>query len=254
MSTSTLILHRGARQVPRSELDAVVVPQPTATWFPIGHAQVLDATIQTLNNASFEVTRTSLALSRDDARFFATLDLLSPVAAGVNLAVGVRNSIDRSLPISFCAGSRVFVCDNLSFSSEIVVARKHTKFGEVRFNEAICQAVQSLNQYRELEAARIRRFQSTELSADEADALLLRAYEQQLVGAPALSRVIEEWRQPSYEEFQPRTLWSLFNSFTTVLGSRQRSSPQQFAALTIRLQDFLGNGKNADEAIGANAV
>src|SRR4051812_49317803 len=32
---------------------------------------------------------------------------------------------------------------------------------------------------------------------------------------PALWR--SEWREPAYEEFQPRTIWSFFNAFTAAL-------------------------------------
>jgi hypothetical protein len=132
------------------------------------------------------------------------------------------------------------VCDNLAFSSEIVVARKHTRYGETRFHEAICQAVKSLGQYREVEAGRIRRFQNTDLTDDQSDSLMLRAFEKGVVSSLLLPRVIKEWRHPTFEEFEPRTVWSLFNAFTTVLGERQRTNPQQFASLTIRLQEMLG--------------
>ncbi len=247
MSKSTLTLHCGARTVTAEELATVPAPAATATWFPITHSHVLQTTRDTLQKAGFEVTKTQLALTRDNARFFGTLDLRTPLATGVNLAVGIRNSCDKSLPVAFCAGSRVFLCDNLAFSSEIVVARKHTRFGQARFQEAMCRAVGSLHQYREAEAARITRMQHKSLTADAADALLLRAYEQQIVTSPLLPRVIHEWRQPSFEDFQPRTLWSLFNSFTTVLAERQKTNPQQFAALTIRLHDFLGQAVAADE-------
>src|SRR6202011_5921404 len=98
--------------------------------------------------------------------------------------------------------------------------RKHTRFGQERFREAIALAVQGLHQFREAEEARVKRFRETELSADTADALLLRAYERRIVSSQTLPRVITEWRSPSFEEFHPRTLWSLFNSFTTILGER----------------------------------
>lgn len=253
MSTS-LVLHRGAREVTSKELKAVPTPAATATWFPIPHAHVLDSTLSTLTQAGFQVARSRLALSRDDARFFATLDLQTALATGVNLAVGIRNSIDRSLPIGFCAGHRTFVCDNLAFSSEIVVARKHTRFGEARFREAICKAVQTLDVYRETEGARIKKFQNTELTADVADALLLRAFEREIISTPLLPRVIKEWREPTFEEFQPRTLWSLMNCFTTAFSDRQRSNPQQFAALTIKMHDFFQNATSAAEPVNSMAV
>lgn len=246
MSTSDLVLHRGARQVSQEVLDAVPVPPATATWFPIAHGQVLSTTLDTLKQAGFDVARTQLGLSRDDARFFATVDLRTPVASGVTLSVGIRNSIDKSLPIGFCAGHRTFVCDNLAFSSEIVVVRKHTRFGETRFNEAICKAVQTLDVYRKAEGDRIIAFQKTEVSADVADALLLRAFEQGILSTATLPRVIKEWRAPSFEEFEDRTLWSFMNAFTTVLADRQKSNPQQFAALTIKLHDFLQQGQGSE--------
>ena len=51
--------------------------------------------------------------------------------------------------------------------------------------------------------------------------------------------VLKEWREPSFEDFRERTAWSLLNAFTTVLGARLGSNPQQYAALTMKLQDHL---------------
>lgn len=250
MSKSDRTRHRGAREVTRADLDRLAAPAATATWFPLSHGQVLELVLGTLGRAGFEVARAQLALSRGDARFFGTLDLPTPVASGVSLAVGIRNSTDKSLPIAFCGGLRVSVCDNLAFTAEVVVARKHTRFGEARFNEVIARAVRGLHQYREAEAARVHRWQHTELSADTSDALLLRAYERHIVTGPLLPHVIREWCRPSFEEFQPRTLWSLFNAFTTVLAGRQQSNPQQLAALTIRLHGLLAGEGTAEAPSG----
>jgi len=42
--------------------------------------------------------------------------------------LGIRNSHDKTFPASLVDGALVFVCDNLSFSGEIRVTRKHTRF------------------------------------------------------------------------------------------------------------------------------
>jgi hypothetical protein len=239
MATSTLVVHRGARLVERAELDSVPTPPATKSWFPVAHSQVLSEVTGRLADAGFAVRKAQHALSRNDARYFGTLDLESPLVSGVSLAVGIRNSVDKSFPLGFCAGARVFCCDNLAFHSELLVNRKHTRFGQTRFSEAICQAVQSLSAFRETEAERIRRLQHAELHSDQADALILRAYERKLVSHHFLPRVIHEWRKPSFEEFEPRTRWSLLNAFTTVLGARQQGNPQLFASLTMQLQGLL---------------
>ncbi|HYT87554.1 MAG TPA: DUF932 domain-containing protein [Gemmataceae bacterium] len=252
--TTSLITHCGARVVTRPELDLVEPPPATATWFPVKHSLVIDTVSQSLQAAGFQVERMKFALSRGDARLFATMDLASALATGVNLAVGIRNSTDKSLPLGFVAGARVFVCDNMAFRSELLVTRKHTRNGATRFQEAICQATQALVQFREIESQRIRRFQELELSDVRADSVMLRAYEHEVVSHRLLPQVIKEWRTPSFEEFSGRTAWSLLNAFTAVLGGRLKTNPQQFAALTMRLQDLLDRELFPVAAIPALAV
>jgi len=236
---ATLMAHCGARLVTPGELDLMDAPPPTDTWFPIRHSQVLDTVMGTLDKAGFGISRVQLAVSADSARFFGTLDLSSPVCEGVNLAVGIRNSVDKSFPIAFCCGERVFVCDNLAFSSEIVVSKKHTRFGGVRFTEGIARAVVGLRQYQTAAAERIERFQKAVLSVDQANSVILQAYERGILGARVLPRVIHEWRHPCHDEFRERTAWSLLNCITEVLKERQRERPAEAAYQTITLQKLL---------------
>src|SRR5262249_13800618 len=157
---------------------------------------------------------------RDGSRFFGTLDLGTALGSGVTLAVGVRNSVDKSFPLGFVAGNRVFCCDNLAFKAELSVRRKHTVRREARFAEGISAAIASLPQFKAVEAARIKAMMYQQLSDDQADALILRAFEKGIISTHHLPRVIHEWREPQFEDFQPRTAWSLLNCFTTVLADR----------------------------------
>lgn len=230
-----LVLHAGAREVSREELDRVEAPPATATWFPVKHSTVINTVQGALTASGFEVRRVQLALSRSDQRMFATIDLASTLAHGVTLAVGVRNSTDKSFPLGFCAGSRTFVCDNLAFRSDITVTKKHTRFGAQRFEGEIARAVTTLGAFQRHEAERVRALQRTELSDERAEALMLRSFEAGNVSHRVLPRVIAEWRKPSFEEFSARTAWSLLNAFTTALGGRAKSNPQAYAAVTMRL-------------------
>lgn len=238
MAQSSLILP-GAREVSLEELRGVKTPPATASWYPVPHAQVIDLVSKSLQDAGFEIWKAKFGLARSDARLFATLDLTTGLGHGVNLSVGIRNSQDKSLPLSFCAGSRVLVCSNLAFRSELVVARKHTKRGHLRFSEAISHAVQSLTQFKEVETRRIQTFRDTPVTDDKADSLLLRAYEQGVLSHRLLPLAIKAWREPEFEEFKERTLWSLYNAFTGALTDRAMSNPQQFSALTMQVNGLL---------------
>jgi hypothetical protein len=227
------------------ELAGIEPPAPTKTWFPVAHRAVLDSVESTLEGAGFQIRQSRLSLSHGDARFFGTLDLTTPIHEGVALAVGIRNSTDQSFPIGFCCGHRVFVCDNLAFTSEIVVSKKHTRFGQERYLEGLARAVGSLNEYKESAAGWIAQLQATDLSEDAANSYLLQAYEQGIIGMRLLPLVIKEWRRPTHEEYRPRTAYSLFNCFTDVLGRvRQSKFPAESALATMRLSRLLSPPSN----------
>ncbi len=238
-ATSTLIAHKGSRIVPLEYVERVKTPAATSTWFPVGHGAVISSVRQSLVDAGFRIVKGQYALSPTDGQFFGTLDLASGMADGVTLAVGVRNSIDKTLPLGFCAGSRVFVCDNLSFGADLIVKKKHTKFGDDRFREAIAQAVVGLAQYQQAETVRVKVLQATDATDKAAESVILRSWEQGVLTNHTLPLVLKEWRKPSFAEFEPRTAWSLFNAYTTALG-RTRMNQQTYADRTIQLTGLIG--------------
>lgn len=244
MAKSNLVLHRGAKPVSVEELREYKAPPPEGRWFPLSHSRVLSVVSDSLGEAGYLIERQQLGILRDGSRFFGTLDLKSPVADGISLAVGIRNSVDKSFPLGFCAGSRVFVCDNLAFHSELLVRRKHTIFGERDFVRRIAEAVGSLPSFLEQEARRIERMKEAELADDQADALILRGFERGIVGSRELPRVLQQWRNPPFEEFRPRTAWALLNAFTSAMRERGGSQPQTYATQTMRLHGLLDPERN----------
>jgi hypothetical protein len=240
---SNLILHSGGRVVSPDELNSIKAPPPKGRWFPLSHGSVLTRVKDALAEAGYVVRNERLGLSRKNHCFFGVLDLATPLAEGVSLAVGVRNSTDKSFSLGFCAGNRVLVCDNLAFRSELLVKRKHTRYGEQRFIQDVFQAVASLRDFKEMEEARIKAMQQTELTGDKADSLILNAFEKGIVSAPALPAVIKQWREPDYDEFKERTYWSLMNAFTFALRDVATSNPQRFSLLTMRLSHHLSRGE-----------
>jgi len=239
--SSDLVHHSGAELVTLGDLEQIQTPPPTETWFPVSHHSVATATIGTLERAGFEIGKMQLALTADRSKFFGTLDLKSEVCDGVALACGIRNSIDKSLPIGFCCGERVFVCDNLAFAADIVFSRRHTRFGEDRFVEGIANAVFALHGYQVGARKRIERFHQAELTDDRANSLILQTYEQGIIGARRLPNVLQEWRKPRHEEFEARNVFSLQQAFTEAFKDRQLARPNEAAQEVIRLTRFLEN-------------
>jgi hypothetical protein len=249
---SDLMLHAGGRLVTLDELRAVPTPAAEGRWHPVSHAAVLETVTTTLTGAGYAVKSQSLAIARDGKRFFGTLDLTTPLTPdqAVALAVGVRNSTDKSFPLGFCAGSRVFVCDNLAFNAELLVKRKHTRLAVGRWNNEIAAAVQKLHGFALAEEARIARLMATELTDDAALALLVRALEKRVISLPVVPKVLTEWRTPThdYGTGDRPTAWKLLNCFTTVLGKmRAVRSPAEYAGQTIRLNALLAPAEAGHE-------
>lgn len=179
------------------------------------------------------------SVTKEKQRFFGIMDLASDLADGVSLSIGIRNSNDKSFPIGFCIGNRTFVCDNLSFNSEIVISKRHTKFGEDRFREGIANAVSRLGDYKRLEAIRIEQLEKQPLREDRAESVILQAWDKGIVGTRLLRPLLNEWRSPSFEEFQPRTAWSMLSAYTHIAKDRQRRFPNRAAFEVMKFQQML---------------
>jgi len=236
---SNLMLHAGGRVATLDEVRNCTTPAAVGRWHPTAHATVLDSVRETLTGAGYVIRAEKYALARNDARFFGVLDLATSLVTGVSLSVGVRNSTDKRFPLGFAAGSRVFVCDNLAFSAELMVRRKHTLNGMRAFGSAIGQAVASLASFKDMEATRIQRLAELELTPAAASHCILTAYRRGIINSHQIDPVVKEWEEPRHEDFRPRTAWSLFNALTEILRDRAISSPQTFVASTIRLNGLM---------------
>lgn len=239
MAESLLVLHRGAREASLEELARIQPPEPRGRWYPLAHRRVVDVVKGTLQDGGYIIKRERYGVTGDGHRLFGTIDLGTPIAEGITLAVGVRNSTDQSFPLGFCAGTRVFCCDNLAFRSELLVRRKHTLNGERNFIQAIGRAVTTLDSFKEAEAERTQRFLTTHLNEEQADSFILRAFERGMIGHRDLPKVLHEWRNPAFPEFQARTVFSLLNAFTSGLKERAVKQPAEYARQTMRLHGLL---------------
>lgn len=72
----------------------------------------------------------------------------------------------------------------------------------------------------------------------------IRSFERGIVGTNELPKVLQQWRNPPFEGFQPRTTWALHNAFTAAMKARGTSQPQHFAAQNMRLHALLDPERN----------
>jgi hypothetical protein len=95
----------------------------------------------------------------------------------------------------------VFVCDNLAFSGEIKIARKHTRFVVRDLPGLVSGAVGQLSDRWHARAQRIDAYRRHELTDVQAHDLIVRALDNRAITITQVPAILKEWRVPRHPEF-----------------------------------------------------
>lgn len=218
MKTTDLMLHCGAAKVERADVENVPTPDRTKTWTPIPHTSLIERVEDTLKSDGLSIVKQTHSLTRGGNRYFG----LMQIANGHNSedyawVLGLRNSHDQSFPAGLVVGASVFVCDNLSFSGEIKMTRKHTVHIMRDLPALVQRSIGQLMSRWHDQDTRIEAYKNCELSDLQAHDLIVRSIDARSLTATQVPPLLQEWRHPRHEEFAARTAWSLFNGYTEVM-------------------------------------
>lgn len=215
-----LCLHAGGIEVSREQLAEVATPERTMTWTPVAHNVLLGRVSESLGRAGWEIKTEQHAISHGGNRYFGLMDLTFPgmdESPDYGMTVGIRNSHDMKFPAGLCAGSHVFVCDNLAFSAEVKIARKHTRWILQDLPGLVQRAVGRLGDIRRGQDRRIACYKDCGLNDHQAHDVIIQALDSKVIGSTMIPDVLQQWRTPAHPEFRERNGWSLFNAFTEVM-------------------------------------
>lgn len=244
MNQTNLILHCGAAKAERETLVHVGTPEGDNTWCPIPHETLVSEVEGALNRANMRIVTEAHGLSADGARYFGLLQVANGDEQGdYSYVLGLRNSHDKRFPAGLVVGSAVFVCDNLAFSGEIKIARKHTRFIMRDLPGLVSGAVGQLSDRWHAQAQRIDAYRRHELSETQAHDLVIRALDNRAITVTQVPAILQEWRTPRHPEFAAdgRTAWRFFNAVTEAAkGSGLWALPARTQALHGLLDGEVG--------------
>jgi hypothetical protein len=233
--TSTLIGYEG-RTIPREALALVPTPPPTETHRPIPHHEVVQALVETLGFRHIGIVHDEYAVSPDGMKLFGAVDLETEIE-GCRFSIGLRNSHDKSMRLALTVGYRVFVCSNMAFSGDFTpVLAKHSK--SFSLLDAISVGVDRMQRNFEPMRKQVEAWRQTQLTDVTAKLIIYDAFIEGELDVPKhlARRVHDLYFEPQYEEFKPRTVWSLSNAFTSAF--KDIDPIPQFKA-TAKLGSFL---------------
>ena len=234
--SATLSAHKDSHKVNEDAVRAIPSPAATATWHPISHGALLDQTLLLLADAGLKVGSKQFALSNDQNRMFGVFDVLNLDNAdgSVSFAVGLRNSIDKTLPAGICFGARVFVCDNLAFSGEVSIHRRHTKNIMAELPTLMRDAVSQFGAFRDSHYRLFDALKLATITPDEVWAIVGKAYENGAVNKSKIADIVVEYRSEEHiAKHGTGTAWSLYNAGTEVFKTRQARNMIEAAGESI---------------------
>ena len=232
------------------DIRVLETPAATPTHVPIPHFRLVDMLRHTLGFYGHQITEEHHGVTKDGLRYFGLLSLRSPYT-GYEDTVGLRNSHDKSFPISVGYGARVFVCDNLSFIAEHVVRRKHTANAKRDLPALVGELVEPLTEQREAQHNTFEQYKATALTNMSADHAIMELYRHDVLNLTRIPDVVQQWEHPKYEEWGDKTAWRLFNAVTFALNGRVAENPCKPPGRVgggddLRMHEILGAGIRPD--------
>lgn len=236
-----LILHCGAHASQLDEIASVSTPAATETWNPIPHLELINTVQRTLSMTNLTIGNQAHSLSHQGQRYFGLMEIHGQKTSDDYCwVIGIRNSHDKTFPAGIVAGASVFVCDNLSFSGEVKFARKHTRFIARDLPMITERAIGQLMTKWHDQDKRIAAYKEAVISDAYAHDLIIKACDVGVCGNRSIPPVLHEWREPRYDAFEGRNVWSLFNAFTEALKGNLVELPRRTEALHGLLDSYVG--------------
>jgi len=237
-----LVLHRGGWEATKADLAAVPVPDPTDSYHPVPFTRFVEEVELHVPRFGLTIQSQEFALAREGKQMFGVLTCTNGHNAGdYGLAIGLRNSYDRSLSVGLVAGTRVFCCDNLAFSGEVSMARKHTPNVFRDLPDLIYRMLSQVSLLKVRMDEKIAGMKVQPMPPGRAHHVMVMAIRAGIAPASRLPKILEAWDDPKHQEFEPRTAWSLLNAFTEVLKvgpPRQQMEGSLRLSMLFRAEHF----------------
>jgi len=220
-----------AAEVSRDDLYNVITPEPTDTWKPVPHHEVVNTLTDRAAARGLVVKNEKFALldgtlygenGMPRARLFGSLDFAPipgmPFPAGCAPSCGLRNSADKSFALSILSGARVFVCANGVLSAEHIISRKHTSGLDLvaSIDTALDAFMESLKGFNTM----FEQLRSRRLTRTKAHSLTVELAQAGAFASSDILPVVREFEAPRHEEFREKNAWCLYQSATEIMKSQ----------------------------------
>ena len=261
-----------SERVQLNDLKSMKTPERTETHVPIPHSVAVGEVLDQLDALGYEYDNLEIGVSHEQQRAYWLMDLTSDhIAKDWKSCLGGWNSHDKIFPYSLFAGLNVNICSNTLATGEVKVKTKHTSKVLDRLPRMVTRALYKINQHNIINKERVTKYKDFELPKEDYEFVeipedrkaqfpfkqeeqkvfkstafihdfVVRSMDSGVISPSSIKIVLDEWRQPRYEEFAPRNAWSLSNAYTEAF--KKYSNPMQLfergAKITSAIDQLVG--------------
>jgi hypothetical protein len=233
------------RMVDARELLRFPAPARTKSYTPVAHRAVLDMVLNKARLAGLQpavdtqddpAAHVGIILAKKGMRMFAVARFKH--RDGREIALGMRNSYDKSMSLGIATGQSVMVCSNMCFSGrDATFMRRHTGNAMVEFGQRVTlglrkSRVEAIALERDFEAL-------AQISCDlnQGFSAIGRAIGHGVITPTQGNRTFRHWREAELPEHERRDGWGLYNAFTQGLKHGEMRMERYAAVHTFLLED-----------------
>jgi hypothetical protein len=88
------------------------IPMASRTYRPVSHSQLIDLTLEGIEKAGFILDKELYTSAREGDVANARYTISNVADKEMQLQIAWQNSLDKSLSLKFCLGTKVFICSN----------------------------------------------------------------------------------------------------------------------------------------------
>ena len=230
--------------------DSAALALHTRSHKPVPFSQGIDLLQDVAESKGFHFGEEQYVLARNDTQLFGLMEITNFTSEESKICLGVRSSLNKTLPWELCGGEALSICTNLDLFGSVVMKRKQTTFIMSDLRDLMGGFMGQFTESVEQRAIQVGRYKQAQLKDATANHTIIQMLRQNIIVSSKVEKVVNEYYEPSHPEFLneegERTNWTLFNAATEAFKGSPIST---YTQRSQKLHDLVG--KATDYALAA---
>jgi hypothetical protein len=208
-------------QSTREFLRAMPMPAQTSYYKPVGHGQLMDITMESIDRCGFQLRSEQYTHAAGGAKANGKYHLDYGNDPDMSIMIAWQNSYNKQLSLKFAIGGYVFICENGMVRGDLGTFKsKHMGSIQTVTPKLLSEYISEAGTTFDKMIIEKKRMQEIEVTKKTTAELLGRMYiEEGIITSTQLNIIKSELTKPTFDYGHKDSLWELYNHTTYALKS-----------------------------------